>query len=59
MKEAIPILKNLLEWFKLQRLFKFYGSSLLFLYDGAAGVAAPLVIKVSTSSSLCVFIPMI
>jgi hypothetical protein len=34
MKQVLPQLKEILEWFKQQRLFRFYGSSLLFIYDG-------------------------
>jgi len=33
--EVLPQLYNILEWFKAQRIFRFYGSSILFVYDGA------------------------
>jgi len=33
--EVLPHLYNILEWFKAQRIFRFYGSSILFVYDGA------------------------
>eukprot|EP01123_Difflugia_compressa_P012182 TRINITY_DN5119_c0_g1_i1.p1 TRINITY_DN5119_c0_g1~~TRINITY_DN5119_c0_g1_i1.p1 ORF type:complete len:444 (-),score=67.81 TRINITY_DN5119_c0_g1_i1:36-1292(-) len=33
--EVLPQLYDILEWFKVQRIFRFYGSSILFVYDGA------------------------
>jgi len=33
--EILPPLYSVLEWFKAQRIFRFYGSSILFLYDGS------------------------
>jgi len=33
--EVLPQLYDILEWFKAQRIFRFYGSSVLFVYDGA------------------------
>jgi len=32
--EVLPQLYSVLEWFKAQRIFRFYGSSVLFVYDG-------------------------
>uniref|UniRef100_A0A6B2LA02 Kinase n=1 Tax=Arcella intermedia TaxID=1963864 RepID=A0A6B2LA02_9EUKA len=34
-EEVLPQLYDIFEWFKAQRIFRFYGSSILFLYDGA------------------------
>jgi len=34
-EEVLPQLYDILEWFKAQRIFRFYGSSVLFVYDGA------------------------
>jgi len=33
--EILPQLYSFLEWFKAQRIFRFFGSSILFVYDGA------------------------
>eukprot|EP01128_Nolandella_sp_AFSM9_P002525 TRINITY_DN1288_c0_g1_i1.p1 TRINITY_DN1288_c0_g1~~TRINITY_DN1288_c0_g1_i1.p1 ORF type:complete len:184 (+),score=31.08 TRINITY_DN1288_c0_g1_i1:192-743(+) len=33
--EALAKVKVILQWFQCQRLFRFFGSSILFIYDGA------------------------
>jgi len=40
--EILPQLYYVLEWFKAQRIFRFYGSSILFVYDGAT-VERPII----------------
>jgi hypothetical protein len=34
-KAIIPELQKVADWFTIQTSFKFYGSSILFVYDGA------------------------
>jgi len=43
--EVLPQLYDILEWFKAQRIFRFYGSSILFVYDGANEDRAVIKVK--------------